>query len=306
MSRYLESIYATLTSRFGYVPPGLTKIEILKNHQWFSGRTIGLPFVPTVGACTGRVVALASPKATRSPVQLGPGAHPRGDPRDHPAADRVQHPPLVHRGPGRRERGLPPAAGVEQDAARARPGPEAPEPRHHQPRLHPAQGARGPPDGLLPGAALCPLHAQAVRRRCPDQDAHGLPPRPHDRPRHRRVLPRREGRLREGLPGLPRRGDQDDPDPRQRGEAGEVLAAGADAQGEARRPRPERADGLRVLRPPQLHRGAAVRRQGARSSSRITRWPATSRRGCCSRSARTTPRWRCSSRRSTPRSPTSG
>src|SRR6185312_2913648 len=67
MSRYLESIYATLTSRFGYVPPGKTKIEIMKDHQWFSGRTIGLPFVPTVGACTGRVVALASPKATRIP-----------------------------------------------------------------------------------------------------------------------------------------------------------------------------------------------------------------------------------------------
>jgi Tfp pilus assembly protein PilF len=67
MSRYLESIYATLTSRFGYIPPGKTKIEILKNHQWFSGRTIGLPFVPTVGACTGRVVALASPRATRVP-----------------------------------------------------------------------------------------------------------------------------------------------------------------------------------------------------------------------------------------------
>ena len=67
MSRYLESIYATLTTRFGYVPPGRSKIEILKNHQWFSGRTIGLPFVPTVGACTGRVVALASPKATKVP-----------------------------------------------------------------------------------------------------------------------------------------------------------------------------------------------------------------------------------------------
>ena len=37
----------------------------MKNHQWFSGRTIGLPFIPTVGACTGKVVALASPRATR-------------------------------------------------------------------------------------------------------------------------------------------------------------------------------------------------------------------------------------------------
>src|SRR4029077_17814655 len=44
MSRYLESIYPTLTARFGYVPPGRTKIEIMKDHEKFSGRTIGLPF----------------------------------------------------------------------------------------------------------------------------------------------------------------------------------------------------------------------------------------------------------------------
>ena len=67
MSQYLESIYPTLTKRFGYAPPGRTQIEILISHQWFSGRTVGLPFVPTVGACTGRVVALASPRATRVP-----------------------------------------------------------------------------------------------------------------------------------------------------------------------------------------------------------------------------------------------
>ncbi len=67
MSRYLESVYDELTQRFGYTPPGLTKVEIMKNHQWFSGRTIGLPFIPTVGACTGKVVALASPRATKTP-----------------------------------------------------------------------------------------------------------------------------------------------------------------------------------------------------------------------------------------------
>jgi tetratricopeptide (TPR) repeat protein len=67
MAKYLESTHQSLASRFGYSPPGKTQIEILKTHQWFSGRTIGLPFVPTVGACTGRVVALASPRATRVP-----------------------------------------------------------------------------------------------------------------------------------------------------------------------------------------------------------------------------------------------
>jgi len=67
MARYLEGIHGELTQRFGYSPPGKTRIEIMKNHQWFSGRTIGLPFIPTVGACTGKVVALASPRATRQP-----------------------------------------------------------------------------------------------------------------------------------------------------------------------------------------------------------------------------------------------
>jgi len=67
MGRYLESIHDELTTRFGYTPPQATQIEILKNHQWFSGRTIGLPFIPTVGACTGTVIALASPRATNKP-----------------------------------------------------------------------------------------------------------------------------------------------------------------------------------------------------------------------------------------------
>ncbi|WP_406697763.1 tetratricopeptide repeat protein [Singulisphaera sp. Ch08] len=67
MGRYLESIHGELTTRFGYSPPELTQIEILKDHTWFSGRTIGLPFIPTVGACTGKVVALASPRATGKP-----------------------------------------------------------------------------------------------------------------------------------------------------------------------------------------------------------------------------------------------
>jgi tetratricopeptide (TPR) repeat protein len=67
MSKFLESAHGDLTKRFGFSPPGLTQIEILKDHQWFSGRTTGLPFIPTVGACTGKVVALASPKSTRKP-----------------------------------------------------------------------------------------------------------------------------------------------------------------------------------------------------------------------------------------------
>ncbi|MDX2036972.1 MAG: tetratricopeptide repeat protein [Isosphaeraceae bacterium] len=64
---YLESIHGELTKRFGYEPPATTQIQIMKDHEKFSGRTVALPFIPTVGACTGKVVALASPKTSRSP-----------------------------------------------------------------------------------------------------------------------------------------------------------------------------------------------------------------------------------------------
>ncbi len=67
MSAYLEKIYPKMVADLGFEPAGKTRIEILKNHQWFSGRTTGLPFLPTVGACTGRVVALASPRNTNQP-----------------------------------------------------------------------------------------------------------------------------------------------------------------------------------------------------------------------------------------------
>ena len=67
MSAYLESIHEALAKRFGYSVPGRTKIEVMPDHQGFSGRTTGQPFIPTVGACTGKIVALASPKSGKKP-----------------------------------------------------------------------------------------------------------------------------------------------------------------------------------------------------------------------------------------------
>ncbi len=67
MSRYLESIHGELVNLFQYEPPGLTQIEIMKDHEKFSGRTVALPFIPTVGACTGKVVALASTRTSPKP-----------------------------------------------------------------------------------------------------------------------------------------------------------------------------------------------------------------------------------------------
>ena len=67
MSRYLESINADLTSRFGYVPPGKTKIEILKDHKWFSA---------------GRSACRSSPRS--GPVRVGSWPWPALGPRRVP------------------------------------------------------------------------------------------------------------------------------------------------------------------------------------------------------------------------------
>jgi tetratricopeptide (TPR) repeat protein len=72
-ARYLEEVYAELTERFAFQPEGLIQIEIFNKgrgdsaHRWFSARTVGLPWIGTVGACTGKVVAMASPRGVERP-----------------------------------------------------------------------------------------------------------------------------------------------------------------------------------------------------------------------------------------------
>ncbi len=62
-----EEIYPQITKELGYAPQGKTLIEIFsrakntKGHGWFSARMVGLPFIGTVGACAGKMVALVSP-----------------------------------------------------------------------------------------------------------------------------------------------------------------------------------------------------------------------------------------------------
>jgi tetratricopeptide (TPR) repeat protein len=67
-ARYLEDeVYPALTKQFGFEPKEKSLFEIFhraKNtsgHGWFSARMVGLPYVGTVGACAGKMVALASP-----------------------------------------------------------------------------------------------------------------------------------------------------------------------------------------------------------------------------------------------------
>lgn len=73
MAEYLEAEYGGLVKQFGYEPPGKTQFEIfnkykgLSGHQWFSARMVGLPWIQTIGASTGKIVALASPTEAKSP-----------------------------------------------------------------------------------------------------------------------------------------------------------------------------------------------------------------------------------------------
>ena len=60
---YLEGIHADLTKQFGQAPQGPILIEIFNSHEMFSGRTVALPDLHTIGACTGRMFAMASPHA---------------------------------------------------------------------------------------------------------------------------------------------------------------------------------------------------------------------------------------------------
>ena len=58
---YMESIYADVCGVFKHQPELKTVIEIFPTHEQFSARVTGAPWIGTVGASTGRVIALATP-----------------------------------------------------------------------------------------------------------------------------------------------------------------------------------------------------------------------------------------------------
>ena len=64
---YVDEVYLELCERFGYRPAEKPLVEIFNRakgvggHQWFSARMTGLPYVGTIAASTGRIVAMVSP-----------------------------------------------------------------------------------------------------------------------------------------------------------------------------------------------------------------------------------------------------
>jgi tetratricopeptide (TPR) repeat protein len=61
-SDYLESIYKEVTGTFKFEPTRKTYIEVFPTHDAFSVRTTGSPWIGTVGASTGSVIAMVAPR----------------------------------------------------------------------------------------------------------------------------------------------------------------------------------------------------------------------------------------------------
>jgi tetratricopeptide (TPR) repeat protein len=62
MADQLETIYDDLAAKFNHKPQGPFLIEVFNNHEMFSGRVIAVPDLHTIGACTGRMFAMVSPR----------------------------------------------------------------------------------------------------------------------------------------------------------------------------------------------------------------------------------------------------
>ncbi|MBI2803609.1 MAG: tetratricopeptide repeat protein [Planctomycetes bacterium] len=70
MAIYLEDIYKELADQFDYRPKGPFQIQIFNQHQMFSGRVVAVPDLHTIGACTGPLVAMVSPRDTSKVTKL--------------------------------------------------------------------------------------------------------------------------------------------------------------------------------------------------------------------------------------------
>ncbi len=70
MAEYLEGIHQELCDDFDWTGSSKTIIEVFPTHRMFGVRITGKPWIHTVGACTGRVIAMESPR--RHPQLQGP------------------------------------------------------------------------------------------------------------------------------------------------------------------------------------------------------------------------------------------
>ncbi|HUT95043.1 MAG TPA: tetratricopeptide repeat protein [Thermoguttaceae bacterium] len=75
-ARHLDAVYPELCDLFGYVPPQPPLVEVFNRahgvggQQWFGTRLIGLPYLGTVAASTGRIVGMVSPSEPDLPLEF--------------------------------------------------------------------------------------------------------------------------------------------------------------------------------------------------------------------------------------------
>src|SRR5665213_952775 len=61
-NEYMESVHKKICDTFKFEPKVKTYIEVFPTHEAFSVRTTGSPWIGTVGASTGRVIAIVTPR----------------------------------------------------------------------------------------------------------------------------------------------------------------------------------------------------------------------------------------------------
>lgn len=64
LSAYMEEISPQVCQDFGAEPEGKTIIELFPSHDSFAVRITGKPWIHTIGACTGRVIAVDAPRVS--------------------------------------------------------------------------------------------------------------------------------------------------------------------------------------------------------------------------------------------------
>ena len=62
MLEQLERIHAIVSNRFQFEPERKTVIELMPDHERFAVRITGMPFIHTIAACTGPVIAIEVPR----------------------------------------------------------------------------------------------------------------------------------------------------------------------------------------------------------------------------------------------------
>ena len=67
----LEAMHDDVAARFGHEPVQKTVIEVMPDHEFFSVRITGMPWIHTVAACTGPVIAMEVPKKGAPSLHLG-------------------------------------------------------------------------------------------------------------------------------------------------------------------------------------------------------------------------------------------